>query len=218
MTSMKRWTAVALLALPLLSGCVMRTLTADNPNADISDDVGGGGGKGPIHKADFFPDTWVYHNPNKSPLDYAQIILSPVRVYENMASEVNKRDRRYLNEVGESFQNRLSRLLKDYMPAKQPNPLALRIDIELLALKPVMRIFKDRSEKVRVPAPVAGTKLEAACYDSMTGELIFAVSTFYKGDEYAGYSNPVLIKNIRGAFGEWSEHFKKRFDEQMSYK
>lgn len=173
-----------------------------------------------IEKADFSPDTYIYRHPRRSPLDFAQIIVSSVSVYDNMSSEIKKRDRRYLDEVGDSFQKRMLRLIeRDYLPAQVPNELTLRIDIELVALKPGMRLFKDRRERVKMPdSEMVGTKLEADCYDSVTNELIFAVSTFYKGEEYKAFEKPALITNIRGAFGEWSEHFKKRFDDVMTFK
>lgn len=217
---MKKWNRFAQmtpLAFLALFGCATKNaLVEQRPLVVEADDEPVK--LGPIEKADFSPDTWVYRNPAKSPLEYAQILLSPVKVYENMASEVNKRDRRNLEDVGASFSRRLQRLLeKDYMPVKKPSPMALRIDIELLELKPGIRIFKDRHEKIKLARNVSGTKLEAACYDSVTGELIFAVSTFYQGDEYAAYKSPVLIKNLRGAFGEWSTHFKKRFDQEMTF-
>ena len=160
----------------------------------------------------------MYKRQEKSPSDYAKILIPPVRIYENMSSEVKKRDRRYLNEVGETFKRRMTRLLeKDYLPVHAPGAQTLRVEIELFELKHTTRIFKDRRERTKIAGETTGTKLEAACYDSVTNELIFAVSTFYAGEEYAAFKNPVLIKNLRGAFGEWSEHFKKRFDEIMTF-
>ena len=202
------------LALATLSGCA---LTKDARGAVPFDEEPAQNAAAPIEKTDFSPDTWVYRHPNRSPLEYAKIIIAPVRIYENMSSEVKKRDRRYLNEVGTSFGKRIQRLIeKDYMPVASPDELTLRIEIELFELKPSNRIFKDLRQRLKLGDDVAGTKLEGSCYDSVSGELIFAVSTFYTGEEYAAYRNPVLIKNLRGAFGEWSEHFKKRFDEEMS--
>ncbi len=218
MMKLPRFARLTPFALLALFGCAGTNAVVQKPAAIVLDVNEEPAALGPIEKADFSPDTWVYRNPAKSPLEYAQIILSPVKVYENMASEVNKRDRRNLEDVGASFSRRLARLLaKDYMPVTKPGPMALRVEIELLELKPGIRLFQARREKTKLPHNVSGTKLEAACYDSVTGELIFAVSTFYQGDEYAAYKSPVLIKNLRGAFGEWSEHFKKRFDQEMTF-
>jgi len=218
MKTLTNFARLSPLALLMLVGCSATNSVVKQPDVIIVEAEEEPAASFPIEKVDFSPNTWVYRNPVKSPLEYAQVILSPVKVYENMASEVNKRDRRNLEDVGVSFSRRLQRLLeKDYMPVTRPGPTALRIEIQLLELKPGTHIFQARREKMKLPKNVSGTKLEAACYDSVSGELIFAVTTFYDGDQYAAYKSPVLITNLRGAFGEWSTHFKKRFDQEMTF-
>lgn len=204
--------ALSTLALASLCGCALSQLSASGADAISAED------RGRIEKTDFSPETWIYHHPQQALTEYTKVLVSPVRIYENMASEVKKRDRRYLNEVAQTFQRRLVRTLeKDYLPVTEPDPLTLRIELELTELKPSMRVFKDRREKTKLGGGVSGTKMEASCYDTVSGELIFALATFYTGDEYAAHSKPVLITNLRGAYGEWLEYFKKRFDEAMTF-
>ncbi len=210
--------AFALAALLCLNACVLSNpvVPKASPLAEIIAEPEAAAG--PIQKMEYAPDTWIYRHPTKSPRDYAKVELPPVEMYLNMSSEVKKRDRRYLDEVGSSFLRRVQRSIeKDYLPVQKPDELTLRIEISLSQLQPTTRLFKDRHERIKLGRAVSGTKLEASCYDGVTHELVFAVTTFYKGDEYAAYENPVLIKNIRGAFGEWSGHFKKEFDAAMAF-
>jgi hypothetical protein len=94
-----------------------------------------------------------------------------------------------------------------------PGEGVLRIDISIYDIKPIVNyINKDGNEAVRFDNTLVGTKFDMDCYDSVSEEQIFALSTLYKGQEYTAYKDLSYMGNVETAFNEWARFFKGRLD------
>jgi Protein of unknown function (DUF3313) len=197
--------------LLLLCGCVLNAPPARNSRfkADITD----------MQKVDFYRDTWVYRHPTKKTTDYNRFILSPFSVYENTAVKIKRANKKKFDQLATTLHQKTKILFSaDYPVVESSDENTLRVEIEIIDIKPIVQLKKEGNTTVVRDPDIEGSKIEANCYDALSGELIYAVSTLYKGEPYAAYQNSLLIKNIQDAYNEWFTFFKVRFDEAMERK
>ncbi len=200
------------ISLVAIAGCVLHGTPDRNSrfSADIStmkrEEV-----------TDFPHTTWVYRHPTRKPTDFSKFILAPVTVYDKPATKVLGRDRETFDVEAGKLKLKLVKLLgNDYFLTDKTGADTMRIDVAVVDIKPVVQMVKDGNETTVLNPSIKGSKFEANCYDSVTNELIFAVSTLYKGDEYTAYQDASLLNNTETAFDEWSAYFKHRFDVALS--
>jgi hypothetical protein len=207
--SLFSWTA-AVLSLGL-GACVLSSPPSRNGRytADITS----------MEKADFIHDSWVYRNPNKKVIDYATFLIEPVRVYRDTSKKVKKKARPFFNDLEEDYTDQLRSLIRTtYRITDTPAPGVLRVAVEVMDIKPIVQVKKNGIDTIVADKSMTGTKFEANCYDAQSGELIYGLSTLYKGDEYLAYEHPDLTQNIEVAFAEWTGFLKDRLDQAMKAK
>lgn len=192
----------------LLSGCVLTN--APPRNSRFMVDITG------LEKVDFYKDTWVYCHPQIKVTDYRSFIVAPVEVYHNTAKKIPKKTRPIYDAEEGNFQRYAEDVIgKGYPVSAQPGPGVLRIEFNVVDIKPIVRTKDHGNDAIITDPNTKGTKIEADCFDSVTNERIFALSTLYKGQEYAAYKDPALLPAVELAFQEWLMFFKKRFDAAM---
>ncbi len=200
------------LSMVALTGCVLHGTPDRNSrySADIST-------MQREELSDFPHTTWVFRHPTRKPTDFAKFILAPMTVYEKPASAVLGRDRETFDVEAGQLRLKLAKLIgKDYFLTEKSGPDTMRIEVQIVDIKPVVQMKKDGNDTTILNPNIKGSKIEANCYDSATNELIYAISTLYKGDEYTAYQDASLLPNMEKAFDEWAVYFKRRFDTAMA--
>lgn len=201
----------SLLGTLVLFGCVLNAPPPRNSrfSVDISD----------MTKADFLHDTWIYRHPTKKVLDYSSFLVSPVKVFSNPVKKISDESRTRYNQLAMKLESDVKKMLsKNSRLADQPGRDVLQLKLAVIDIKPIVHMMKDGNE-VRVSNPdIRGTKFDLDVADSESGELIYAISTLYKGDDYAQFEDPALAPRLEKESVSWISFLSDRLNEQRQTK
>lgn len=170
-----------------------------------------------MEKADFYADSWIYRHPTKRAVDYTRFLIAPITVYEQPMKKIKHRGP--YDALGRTLTDRFTaQFSKKYPVTNKKGHGVLRIQIEVLDIKPLVKTKSGVTDTIIIDNNTKGSKLELDCYDTESGEEIFAISTLYKGDAFVAYEDPSLIPSIDSAFDQWIEFLMERFDEARAKK
>lgn len=168
-----------------------------------------------MEKSALRKDTWVYRHPTKHVTDYAAFNIPQITVYEHSNEKIKPENRAPFDALADRLRGKTVDLLKkDYPIVGTDGKGTLRIEISVMDIKPIVHLKNSDGNMVTImDRSKIGTKFEMDCHDSVTDELIFAVSSLYNGKEYAAYKDPQLLGTVETAYEDWAAFFKSRLDD-----
>jgi hypothetical protein len=183
-------------AATLFSGCVLKYPVERNSRfaVDISE----------MRKAEFMHDTWVYRHPSKRVRDYPAYWVSSVQVFPKPVKRISKAMRKRYELLAGRLDGQLKGLIhQNFAEATGPGENVLELKIAIIDMKPIVRTQRDGNDVILTDTLSKGSKFELDAVDSKSGELIFAISTLLKGDNFAAIKDPALIPVLEKEFTSW---------------
>jgi len=161
---------------------------------------------------------WIYVHPRSRVADYEKFTFDPVSVYPNPALKIKKADKKLLKELADVFRNGTIQAFDDgHTIVKESGGGVLRVQMALLDIKPFNWVTQEDGTHVfKTDTTLEGTKFEVDCIDSISGERIAALVTFYGGEEYSAHKDPNRLKNVEVAFDEWIHLLRHLLDTAKS--
>ncbi len=181
------------------------------------------------------PSAWRRIKPGATPTDiekYNKIMLDPIQVWVHDQARYKGVDPNQLKAMTDYFRNAIVRVMApDYPVVGNPGDDVLRVS---LAITGVIPVEPKRSPLGYLPVGFvlstakeavdsAGGKeevelqasMEAAFYDSASGERMFAVVDSHRGDDMMVGKDQAEIgwEGTKAAMDFWASELRKRFDE-----
>ena len=157
---------------------------------------------------------FLYRKPGTSLAKYDSIMFDPVAIYHHPGSHIRTFDHKDIVQLAVFFQDALTNAMKDtYKVVARPGPRTLRVRSaisNLMASRPLPGISS--TELMKFSLFIGEARIEAEFLDSVTNERLVAIVDAQKERRILNHNVFMRWDQVRGAFGEWTRHFRARLD------
>lgn len=196
----------ALFLSAALSGCILSSPPPRNSRfvVDISQ----------MQKSDFMYDTWIFRHPTLRVRDYNNFDLVTMLAFPQPVKKLSVENRARYDVLASKCEGYLRGMIE-----KGPNAPAaggskvLDFKVAIIDIKPLVHFKRNGNDIYSTNPDLKGSKFEIDCHDHKTGELVFAISTLLKGEDFARYEDPGLAPVLEKEFISWIQFLSEKLSE-----